>query len=184
MVESQPKERPEGQLHFDRFLPSQERHRFLRLGGRFAMSSMSRSAPRCGSRSKACRRWFQLDSGFYVTDDTCTHGEASLSDGFVEGDEIECPWHSGKFCIKDGKATAFPAIEPIRVYRTRVVDGRVCIEAAQASAWVEGRLERGTLRVLPHIGGSIEESHGHRRNLLHRERPGLAASLVQAAPGH
>ena len=76
---------------------------------------------------------FQLDDGFYVTDDTCTHGEASLSDGFVEGDEIECPWHSGKICIKDGKATAFPAIEPIKVYKTQVVDGRVCIAAAPAA---------------------------------------------------
>ncbi len=70
---------------------------------------------------------FHLEEGFYVTDDTCTHGKASLSDGFVEGDEIECPWHSGKFCVKDGRATALPAIEPIRAYRTRVVDGRVCI---------------------------------------------------------
>ena len=60
---------------------------------------------------------FQLDDGYYVTDDTCSHGGASLSDGFVEGDEIECPWHSGKFCIKDGKATAFPVIEPIKVYK-------------------------------------------------------------------
>lgn len=73
---------------------------------------------------------FRLEDGYFVTDDTCTHGQASLSDGFVEGDEIECPWHSGKFCVKDGKATAFPAIEPIRVYRTSVVDGQVCIDPA------------------------------------------------------
>ncbi len=76
---------------------------------------------------------FQLADGFYVTDDTCTHGEASLSDGFVEGDEIECPWHSGKFCIKDGKATAFPAIEPIRVYRAQLVNGQVCIQETDES---------------------------------------------------
>ena len=74
---------------------------------------------------------FQLDDGFYVTDDTCSHGEASLCDGFVDGDEVECPWHSGKFCIKDGSATAFPAIEPIKVYRTRVVDGQVYINPEQ-----------------------------------------------------
>jgi nitrite reductase/ring-hydroxylating ferredoxin subunit len=70
---------------------------------------------------------FRLEDGYYVTDDTCTHGEASLCDGFVEGDEIECPFHSGKFCIRDGQATGFPATEPIRVYRTRVVDDQVCI---------------------------------------------------------
>jgi nitrite reductase/ring-hydroxylating ferredoxin subunit len=72
---------------------------------------------------------FQLDDGYYVTADTCTHGEASLCDGFVEGGEIECPWHAGKFCIRTGEATAFPAVEPIAVYRTHVVDGQVCIEA-------------------------------------------------------
>lgn len=70
---------------------------------------------------------FELEDGYYVTDDTCTHGEASLCDGFVEGDEIECPWHAGKFCIRDGRATLFPAEEPIRVYETRVIDDQVCI---------------------------------------------------------
>jgi len=73
---------------------------------------------------------FRLEDGYFVTDDTCTHAQASLSDGFVEGDEIECPWHSGRFCIRDGKATTFPAIEPIRVYRTSVVDGQVCVDPA------------------------------------------------------
>ena len=60
-------------------------------------------------------------------------GGASLSEGYVEGDEVECPWHSGKFYIKDGRATTVPASEPIKGYRTQVVDGRVCIEAPQAA---------------------------------------------------
>ena len=77
---------------------------------------------------------FQLDDGYYVTDDTCSHGGASLSEGFLEGDEVECPWHSGRFCIKDGKATAIPATEPIKVYRTQVVDGRVCIAMDPSAA--------------------------------------------------
>ena len=72
---------------------------------------------------------FRLEDGsIHVTDDTCTHGQASLSEGFVVGDEIECPWHSGKFCVRDGRATALPAVEPIRVYPARVIDGQVCIE--------------------------------------------------------
>lgn len=77
---------------------------------------------------------FQLEDEYFVTDDTCTHGEASLCDGFVEGDEIECPWHQGKFCIRDGRATQFPAVEPIRVYRTQVIDGQVCIARPAAEA--------------------------------------------------
>ena len=75
---------------------------------------------------------FRIDDAFHVTDDTCTHGAASLAEGFVEGDEIECPWHSGRFCIRDGRATAMPAVEPIRVYKARVIDGQVCIEAGSA----------------------------------------------------
>src|SRR5258705_12030736 len=74
---------------------------------------------------------FRLADGFYVTNDTCTHGEASLCDGFVDGDEVECPFHSGGFCIKDGNATAYPAIEPIKVYRTRVLNDQVCINSEQ-----------------------------------------------------
>lgn len=70
---------------------------------------------------------FRLDDGCFVTDDTCTHGQASLSEGFIEGDEIECPWHSGRFCVRDGRATAVPAVDPVRAYKTRVIDGKVCI---------------------------------------------------------
>jgi nitrite reductase/ring-hydroxylating ferredoxin subunit len=75
---------------------------------------------------------FRLDDGCFVTDDTCTHGEASLADGFVVGDEIECPWHSGKFCVRDGRALAMPATDAIRAYKTRVIDGQVCIEVEGA----------------------------------------------------
>lgn len=76
---------------------------------------------------------FRLDDGCFVTDDTCTHGQASLSEGFVEGDEIECPWHSGRFCVRDGRAMAPPAADAIRVYRSRIIDGQVCIEVAAAA---------------------------------------------------
>jgi len=77
----------------------------------------------------------QLEGGgLHVVDDTCTHGQASLADGFVEGDEIECPWHNGKFCLQDGRATSGPASDPIRVYASRVVDGKVCIDVPAPAA--------------------------------------------------
>lgn len=66
---------------------------------------------------------FLLEGEFFVTADTCSHGDASLCDGFVDGCEIECPWHAGKFDIRTGKATAFPAVEPIKIYRPSVRDG-------------------------------------------------------------
>jgi nitrite reductase/ring-hydroxylating ferredoxin subunit len=68
---------------------------------------------------------FNLGGEFQVTDDTCTHGDASLADGWVKGTEVECPFHSGRFCLKTGKATAYPADQGLRIYRTRVEAGRV-----------------------------------------------------------
>lgn len=65
--------------------------------------------------------------GVFVVDDTCTHGDASLAEGFVEGDRIECPFHAGTFCLRDGRATGEPAVEPLRAYPARIVDGQVCI---------------------------------------------------------
>jgi nitrite reductase/ring-hydroxylating ferredoxin subunit len=72
---------------------------------------------------------FNVAGTFFVTDDTCTHGQASLSDGYVEGDQIECPWHSGRFCIRTGEPLAFPAATPIRTYAVTVVGDDVCITA-------------------------------------------------------
>ena len=59
---------------------------------------------------------YNVDGEFFVTDDLCTHGQASLADGFVEGDEIECPLHAGRFCIRTGAPTAEPCEEPIKTY--------------------------------------------------------------------
>ena len=74
---------------------------------------------------------YHVDGQFFVSDDTCTHGEASLSEGTVEGAEIECPWHSGKFCLRTGEALNFPAVTPIRVYPATVRDGAVFIASDQ-----------------------------------------------------
>src|SRR5262245_56466022 len=43
---------------------------------------------------------FNLDGEFFVTDDACTHGPGSLSEGFIDGDVIECNFHNGQFNIK------------------------------------------------------------------------------------
>lgn len=71
---------------------------------------------------------FNVNGEFYVINDTCSHGDASLCDGEIEGDEVECPWHNAKFCIKTGKALTFPAVEPQQTYKTVVIDGMVCLE--------------------------------------------------------
>ncbi len=71
---------------------------------------------------------FRVDGGFFVIDDTCTHGNASLSDGLVDGEQVECPWHSGRFCLRTGAALNFPAEAPVRVYPALVKDGELYIQ--------------------------------------------------------
>lgn len=70
---------------------------------------------------------FNLDGSFYVIDDTCTHGKASLADGYLEGEEVECPFHGGRFCVKTGEARSFPATEAVKSYPVQVVGDDVCI---------------------------------------------------------
>jgi ethylbenzene dioxygenase ferredoxin component len=70
---------------------------------------------------------FCLHGQYYVTADTCTHGQASLCDGYLEGEVIECPFHGGAFNIKSGEATEFPCSEPIRTYPVHAADGYLCM---------------------------------------------------------
>jgi nitrite reductase/ring-hydroxylating ferredoxin subunit len=72
---------------------------------------------------------YNVAGTFYVTDDTCTHGHASLSEGYVEGKEIECPWHGGRFDIATGRATCYPVVEDVRTYTVTIVGDDVCITA-------------------------------------------------------
>ena len=70
---------------------------------------------------------FNVDGKFYVTDDACTHGPGSLSEGYIEGDVVECNFHNGQFNIKTGEVVAPPCMIPIKTYRTVVEDGKVFI---------------------------------------------------------
>ena len=68
---------------------------------------------------------YKVDGSVFATDNTCTHGQARLCDGFLEGHEIECPLHPGRFDIRDGSATCAPVTEAIRCYPVRIEGGRV-----------------------------------------------------------
>jgi nitrite reductase/ring-hydroxylating ferredoxin subunit len=72
---------------------------------------------------------FNVDGEFYVTDDQCTHGPGLLSEGYIEGDVVECNFHNGQFNIKTGEVVSPPCMIPIKTYRTTVENGRVFIEA-------------------------------------------------------
>ena len=58
--------------------------------------------------------------GFYAIDDTCTHDDGPLVDGWLDGDAIECPRHGARFEVKTGAVLCLPAPLPIRSYPVQV----------------------------------------------------------------
>ena len=83
---------------------------------------------------------FNVDGEFLAIDDTCTHQDASLADGWVEGCTVECPLHAACFDLRTGMPSGPPAKMPVRTHEVVVADGLVyvrvteSVEAASASA--------------------------------------------------
>ncbi len=71
-----------------------------------------------------------LDSSgaVHAIGDTCTHGDISLSEGFVEDDTLECWAHGSKFSLASGKPLTLPAYEPVPVYNVVISDGDIYID--------------------------------------------------------
>lgn len=70
-----------------------------------------------------------LNGEYHALNDICTHQEASLSEGSIDGDEIECPLHGGAFNIRTGDPVAFPVVTPVETYEVRVVGDEVRVQA-------------------------------------------------------
>lgn len=66
----------------------------------------------------------------YAVDNLCTHGNARLCDGFLDGHEIECPLHQGKFDVRDGRPICEPVTLALRSYPVKVDGGRVLLKLA------------------------------------------------------
>lgn len=65
---------------------------------------------------------------YFAIDALCTHGKANLAEGFVDGDEIECPKHNGRFNVVTGEAVAHPVKVAVRTHPCQVRDGRVEVQ--------------------------------------------------------
>lgn len=71
---------------------------------------------------------FNVGGEFFVTDDACTHGPGSLSEGGIDGEIVECSVHFGQFNIRTGEVVSSPCTVPIKTYPVRVEDGQVVID--------------------------------------------------------
>ena len=68
---------------------------------------------------------YGVDGEVYATDNVCTHGQARLCEGFLDGHEIECPLHQGKYDVRTGTPTCAPVTEAIKSYPVKIEGGRV-----------------------------------------------------------
>ena len=66
--------------------------------------------------------------------DVCTHGDISLSDGFVEGETLECWAHGSAFSLRTGRPLNLPAYEPVPVFVVQIDGDDVLIDPASTVA--------------------------------------------------
>ena len=74
---------------------------------------------------------FKLEDGFYALEDMCTHDGAEIASGVLEGEEIICPRHGARFCIKTGEVKCAPAYEDIASLEVKVEAGCVKVRDAR-----------------------------------------------------
>jgi len=68
---------------------------------------------------------YNLDGEYYAIEDICSHDGGPLTGGVVEGDNIVCPRHGARFCLRTGAALSAPAYEPIHTFPLRIENGMV-----------------------------------------------------------
>ena len=73
---------------------------------------------------------YQVNGVIFATDNICSHGHARLCEGFLDGHEIECPLHQGKFDVRSGQPTCAPVSEPIKTYPLKIEGGKVWLDLA------------------------------------------------------
>jgi nitrite reductase/ring-hydroxylating ferredoxin subunit len=75
---------------------------------------------------------FRVKEQIYAIDDICTHEYAPLTEGYVDGELVECPLHAAQFHIPTGDVLAPPATEKLRTYRVRVDGNDILVEVPRA----------------------------------------------------
>ncbi len=76
---------------------------------------------------------FRLGDEVHAIDDRCSHAEASLSEGEVVGNEVECPRHGALFDITTGAVLSLPATKPVRTHRVEIREGMVLLTVGEES---------------------------------------------------
>jgi nitrite reductase/ring-hydroxylating ferredoxin subunit len=103
--------------------------------GWIPIATLDRPIPRHGMAIEVegeCIALFAVKGCLYATSNVCTHQFALLTEGYVDGEYIECPMHQGRFHIPTGAPQGPPVTEPLRTYPVRVEGNAVLIELSPA----------------------------------------------------
>ena len=76
---------------------------------------------------------FRVGEDIFAIGDRCSHAEASLAEGYVFDDEVECPRHGAAFGLANGEARTLPATSPVPVYQVDVEDDVVYLTIDEES---------------------------------------------------
>lgn len=98
---------------------------WVTVASRQALAEGDMVAARAGDQDIAV---YNVDGQFYATDNICTHAQAFLTDGYLDGDVIECPLHAGRFEVKTGKGLGPPIPCDIKTFPVRIVGDEVQVD--------------------------------------------------------
>jgi 3-phenylpropionate/trans-cinnamate dioxygenase ferredoxin component len=73
---------------------------------------------------------FNVEGRLFAISDICTHAEASLSEGMVEGEIVECPLHGARFDLRSGEALTPPAVEPVQTFPVVTQEDDIYVEVS------------------------------------------------------
>lgn len=83
----------------------------------------------CGVNGIDAIAVFNFKGDFFAMNDKCSHGNASMSEGYLEEDgTVECTLHASRFCLKTGVPQCVPATEAIQTFPVLIEDGTLYIE--------------------------------------------------------
>jgi len=106
--------------------PAQQPNRRIRVGkvSEFPDGAAVR-LPRETTGTADAIALFSDGGQIYAINDSCTHAEGSLADGWVEDGEVECPMHNATFCLRTGAALSLPATRDTVVHAVQIADATV-----------------------------------------------------------
>lgn len=94
----------------------------------FQLSELKESIPVKLEKSGKTICVTRIGDEVFAIDDTCTHAEASLTEGEVSGFKIECWLHGAEFDLRTGQALTLPATVALATYPVKIQANSVTVE--------------------------------------------------------